>query len=214
MSDAPPFRYIVVEGVIGVGKTTLVRALADAFDARTVLEVFDENPFLADFYQEPKRYAFPTEMFFLLSRFHQQGTFSQEDLLQQVSVSDYLFEKCRIFAELTLEPGELDVFERSYRIFERQVPTPDLVVHLHAPVDVLLHRIANRGRDYEQEIDPGYLASLDSAYRALFARYVKAPVLSVDTREVDFREPEAVASLVDRIRRGDTTPIKGANLFG
>lgn len=209
----PPFRYIVVEGVIGVGKTTLVRALADAFDARTVLEVFDENPFLANFYADPKRYAFATEMFFLLLRYHQQGTFSQEDILQRVSVSDYLFEKCRIFAELTLEPAEFDVFERSYRIFERQVPTPDLVVHLHAPVDVLLHRIANRGRSFEHAIAPEYLANLDRAYRALFARYIKAPVLSIDTTELDFREPDVVAGLVERIRLGNTAPLKGASLF-
>ena len=197
MSSAP--RYIVVEGVIGVGKTTLVQALADALNALTVYEVFEENPFLEGFYRDRARYALSTEMFFLLSRFNQQELFAQEDLLQQFSVSDYLFEKCRLFAELTLNEAEASLFRRTYEILARQIPTPDLVVHLHAPIDVLLSRIAARGRSYEQDIDPEYLTELDRRYRALFSRYREAPVLSIDTTDVDFREPDAVARLVDRI---------------
>lgn len=204
MNQRTPFRYIVVEGVIGVGKTTLVRALAERLDARTVYEVFEENPFLEGFYRDRARYAFPTEMFFLLSRFNQQELFAQEDLLQQFSVSDYLFEKCRLFAELTLTEAEASLFRRTYEILERQIPDPDLVVHLHAPVDVLLGRIRERGRDYEKDIDPQYLADLDARYRALFARYDRAPVLSVDTSELDFRQPAAVDDLVAQILRGTT----------
>lgn len=208
MTHAPPYRYLVVEGVIGVGKTTLVRALAERLDARTVYEVFEENPFLEGFYRDRARFAFPTEMFFLLSRFNQQEVFAQEDLLQRFSVSDYLFEKCRLFAELTLNEAEAALFRRMYEILERQVPDPDLVVHLHAPVPVLLERIRARGRDYEQDIDPEYLANLDARYRALFARYDRAPVLSIDTSDVDFREPAVVDELVARILSGATGPVE------
>jgi deoxyguanosine kinase len=196
------FRYVVVEGVIGVGKTTLVRALEQRLRARTVYEVFEENPFLEGFYQDRARYAFPTEMFFLLSRFNQQEVFAQEDLLQQFSVSDYLFAKCRLFAELTLNTAEFELFARTYDILSRQVPTPDLVIHLHAPIDVLLERIAERGRSYEADIDPDYLRELDSRYRSLFKSYTGARVLSVDTSGIDFREVAAVEQLVEQVLTG------------
>ena len=202
-----PSRYIVVEGVIGVGKTTLVSALADRLDARTVYEVFEENPFLESFYTDRARYAFPTEMFFLLSRFNQQEVFAQEDLLQRFSVSDYLFEKCRLFSSITLSEAEMTLFDRVYEILRRQVPKPDLVVHLHAPVDVLMDRIHSRGRDYEQDMDPVYLASLHEQYNEMFARHEGA-VLSVDTTHVDFREPDVVDRLLQAITEGRTGPIE------
>ena len=195
-------RYIVVEGVIGVGKTTLVKALADRLDARTVFEVFDENPFLASFYDDPKRFAFSTEMFFLLSRYNQQELFSQEDLLRRFAVSDYLFDKCRLFARETLNEAELRLFDRMYEILVRDVPTPDLVLHLHAPLDTVLARIRERDRGYERDIDPGYLERLDTAYRAFFARYEAAPVWSIDTTAVDFRQPEVVDTLMQALSTG------------
>lgn len=201
-------RYIVVEGVIGVGKTTLVRALAERLDARTVYEVFDENPFLASFYDDRDRYAFPTEMFFLLSRFNQQELFAQEDLLQQYSVSDYLFEKCRLFSSITLSDAEMTLFDRMYEILRRQVPTPDLVIYLHAPVETLLERIADRGRDYEQSMDPAYLAQLSDRYGELIARYDAAPVLSVDTSDVDFRDAAMVDRLLDTVATGATGVVE------
>jgi len=186
----------VAEGVIGVGKTTLVNALAARLHARTVFEVFEENPFLRGFYADRARYAFSTEMFFLLSRFNQQETFAQEDLLQQHAVSDYLFQKCRLFAGLTLSDAELELFARVYGILERQVPVPDCVIHLTAPIEVLLERIASRGRDYEQSITGDYLRELDERYRTLFAGYSAAPVVTIDTTEVDFRDPEQVDRLL------------------
>lgn len=195
-------KYIVVEGVIGVGKTTLVRALSERLNARTVFEVFEENPFLEKFYVDRDRYAFPTEMFFLLSRFNQQEVFAQEDLLQQFSVSDYLFEKCRLFSSITLSDAEMTLFDRMYEILRRQVPVPDLVVHLHAPVETLLERIAARGRDYERGMDPEYLRELDRRYGELFARYDASPVLSIDTRDVDFRDDAMVDRLLDQIQNG------------
>lgn len=135
MSELPQLpRFMVAEGVIGVGKTTLIQALSSRLGARTVFEVFEENPFLRDFYQDQARYALSTEMFFLLSRFNQQELFAQEDLLQRHSVSDYLFEKCRLFAGLTLSSDEFALFSRVYEILARQVPKPDLVLYLTAPV--------------------------------------------------------------------------------
>jgi deoxyadenosine/deoxycytidine kinase len=193
---------MVAEGVIGVGKTTLIEALASRLGARTVFEVFEENPFLRDFYQDQARYALSTEMFFLLSRFNQQELFAQEDLLQRHSVSDYLFEKCRLFAGLTLSSDEFALFSRVYEILARQVPKPDLVLYLTAPVEVLMERIAARGRDYERSITADYLAELDLRYRSYFASYTDAPVLIVDTTRIDFRDTAQLEQLMARMATG------------
>ena len=206
--------YIVVEGPIGVGKTTLVHALAARLNARTVLEVFAENPFLPDFYRDRERFAFPTEMFFLLNRFKQQELFGQEDLVQRYSISDYLFEKCHLFAGVTLGELELALFQQTYDILSRQVPTPDLVIHLHAPVRVLVDRIQRRGRDYEAPIDTGYLAALDERYWALFADYTAAPVVSIDTTTVDFRRALPVDQLLELVSAGTRGPLEPSRLNG
>jgi deoxyadenosine/deoxycytidine kinase len=193
---------MVAEGVIGVGKTTLIEALSSRLGARTVFEVFEENPFLRDFYQDQARYALSTEMFFLLSRFNQQELFAQEDLLQRHSVSDYLFEKSRLFAGLTLSSDEFALFSRVYEILARQVPKPDLVLYLTAPVEVLMERIAARGRDYERSITADYLAELDLRYRSYFASYTDAPVLIVDTTRIDFRDTAQLEQLMARMATG------------
>src|SRR5690606_12825102 len=122
-------RYIIIEGPVGVGKTTLVNRLAERFHARTVLEIFEENPFLANFYKDRSRYAFQTEMFFLLSRYRQQEEFAQADLFSRLSISDYLFVKCRLFASLTLSDHELTLYDRMYSILSAQIPVPDVVIH-------------------------------------------------------------------------------------
>ena len=203
MSELPLLpRFMVAEGVIGVGKTTLIEALSSRLGARTVFEVFEENPFLRDFYQDQARYALSTEMFFLLSRFNQQELFAQEDLLQRHSVSDYLFEKCRLFAGLTLSSDEFALFSRVYEILARQVPKPDLVLYLTAPVEVLMERIAARGRDYERSITADYLAELDLRYRSYFASYSDAPVLIVDTTRIDFRDAAQLEQLMARMATG------------
>lgn len=186
--DAP--RYIVIEGPIGVGKTTLVTRLARAYQARTVLEVFDENPFLADFYADRDRYAFQTEMFFLLSRYRQQEQFAQDDLFGRLSVSDYLFTKCRLFASLTLNDHELSLYDRMYSILSTQVPSPDVVIHLTAPLDVLLSRIRQRGRSYERNMDPQYMERLRSMYQQFFSHYTATPLLEIDTSDLDFTSDE------------------------
>ncbi|MEZ4461469.1 MAG: deoxynucleoside kinase [bacterium] len=193
--DAP--RYIVVEGPIGVGKTTLVTRLAERYHARTVLEIFEENPFLANFYTDRSRYAFQTEMFFLLSRYRQQEDFAQEDMFSQMAVSDYLFVKCRLFASLTLSDHELSLYDRMYTILTSQVPKPDVVVHLHAPLDVLLGRINQRGRSYEKNMDAEYLDRLRSLYQQFFQHYEDTPLLELDTSDIDFsRDDQAVDDLL------------------
>ncbi|MBA2662046.1 MAG: deoxynucleoside kinase [Bradymonadaceae bacterium] len=204
-------RYIVIEGPIGVGKTTLVTRLAERLRARTVLEIFEENPFLANFYKDRSRYAFQTEMFFLLSRYRQQEEFAQTDLFSRISVSDYLFVKCRLFASLTLSDHELVLYDRMYSILTAQTPTPDVVVHLHAPLDSLLKRIASRGRSYEVDMDPLYIDRLRRMYHNYFGHYDQTPLVEIDTQDVDFsRDEQAIDELLDQVCKAYTaakTPV-------
>ena len=189
-------QYIVVEGPIGVGKTTLVTRLGELLSARTILEIFEENPFLSDFYRDRERHAFQTEMFFLLSRYKQQENFAQEDLFSRFSISDYLFVKCRLFASMTLSANESDLFDKVYSILTRDVPKPDLVIYLHAPVNELIGRINTRGRDYEQNFDANYLRNLLELYTDFFASYNDTPLLTVDTTGIDFRDDDSLQELL------------------
>lgn len=198
---SPLPRYIVVEGPIGVGKTTLAEGLAKRLNGRLLLEQFEENPFLQKFYEDKERFAFQTELFFLLSRHRQQEAFIQEELFTQHTISDYYFEKCRMFANITLDDHELSMFDETYQILSRNIPRPDLVVHLLAPIDVLLERIASRGRSYETEMSPEYLEQLCAIYHQEFSRNVSFPVIHLDTTHIDFRDPENIMRLMHLIQQ-------------
>lgn len=197
---AERLRYVAIEGCIGVGKTTLTRLLSDAFQARTVLEVVEENPFLPDFYRDKAAHAFKTQVFFLLSRFKQQEQLAQEDLFRKNTVADYLFDKDRIFAELTLSDSELALYHSVFTALIPQVRTPDVVIYLHAPMDIVLERIRRRGRAFEVDMDRGYLESLVAAYNRFFAEYPEAPggapTLIIDTEHLNFPDRDGDLEVV------------------
>lgn len=195
-------RYIVVEGPIGVGKTSLSNILSERYSARRILEVVEENPFLANFYEDRQKWAFQTQCFFLLSRFRQQQELFQQELFSSMTVSDYLFAKDRIFACLNLDGPELGLYERVFEALGPRVTKPDLVIYLQARLDVLLHRIKKRGREFERKFDAGYLESLVHAYNDFFAHYTETPLLVVDTSDIDFVHNEGDReNLLDAIQR-------------
>jgi deoxyguanosine kinase len=196
------FRYIVIEGPIGVGKTSLARLLAKELNARCVLEKAEENPFLPHFYLDRKKYAFQAQIFFLLNRFQQQKEIAQLDLFNQVTLCDYLFEKDKLFATLNLDDHELALYEQIFQLLNIQLPTPDLVIYLQAKPDVLLHRIRSRNNPYEKEIDFEYLKSLTDAYNYYFFHYDQTPLLVVNTSEIDFvNRKEDFGQLVREIKQ-------------
>ncbi len=178
--------YVVVEGVIGAGKTTMARMLAGRAGGRVVLEEFEENPFLDRFYTDRDRWAFQTQLAFLASRFKQQKALATRDLFVPHVVSDYTFDKDRIFAHVTLTGDEVRLYETLYGIMEPSAPVPDLVVYLRSSVDRLLHNVALRGRSYESNMDRAYLAELVEAYDQYFFHYTKSPLLIVDASRIDF----------------------------
>ncbi len=181
-----PWPYIVVEGVIGVGKTSLTKLLATRSGGRCNLEVVEENPFLPLFYKDRAAYAFQTQIFFLLSRFRQQQSLGQPELFNTQLVSDYLFAKDKIFATLNLADEELVMYHQLADILEQKVLKPDLVIYLQARTEVLLQRIKWRGRSFESDMEPEYLDALNGAYSYFFHHYKDSPLLVVNTDNLDF----------------------------
>lgn len=194
--------YIVIEGVIGVGKTSLAKILAEKINARVVLEEVEENPFLEDFYRDPARFAFQVQIFFLLSRYRQQMEFPQQDLFQQKTVSDYLFDKDKIFAYINLNEKELSLYERLWSFLYKDVPRPDLVIYLQANTETLMYRIRERNRSYEQDISSEYIQRLNEAYNYFFFHYTESPLLVVNTAKIDFvHNPDDLEDLLEQIRK-------------
>ena len=185
MSNKEGPRYIVVEGPIGAGKTSLARRLAAHFGSDLVLEQAEENPFLERYYRDPKRFALPVQLFFLFQRARQIQDMRQDDLFNPVRVGDFLLDKDRLFAELTLAPDELALYQQTFEHLAIDAPRPDLVVYLQAPADVLLRRVRKRGIDYEQFIDADYLERIADAYTRYFHGYSASPLLIVNAREIN-----------------------------
>jgi deoxyguanosine kinase len=195
--------YIAIEGVIGVGKTTLARLLAPAFDADLLLEVFEENPFLSDFYSDRQRYAFQTQIFFLLSRYHQQRRGVTAILEAGKSLlSDYTFAKDSLFARINLRGDELDMYCRVHEALAEKIPMPDLLVYLSADTNILMQRIALRDRSYERNMELSYIEELNRAYEKFFSQpYDDTPVLTIDTNPLDFvHYPKHLSLIENRIR--------------
>lgn len=182
--STPP-RYIAVEGVIGAGKTTLANLLAQRHGARLVCEEFEDNPFLPKFYSNPTRYAFQTQLAFLASRFKQQQVLSHHDLFHETVISDYLFEKDRIFARLNLDEDELQLYDSIYQVMTGIAVKPDLTIYLQCSVERLMKNIKNRGREYEKQISEGYLSELSEAYNHFFHHYNRSPLIIVNVSETD-----------------------------
>jgi deoxyguanosine kinase len=197
--------YIAIEGPIGVGKTSLAQALGLRIGARIVLEDTDSNPFIARFYQDAEKYAFPVQLYFLLTRYNQQRQLAQQDLFAQATVSDYLLAKDRIFAQLNLDPDELVLYEGVYRLLDGNLAKPDLVVYLRARVEVLAERLRKRNRSFERHISMEYLERVSAAYRDFFFYYEETPLLVVDSSEIDFvADPGDLEDLLREIDRTST----------
>jgi deoxyguanosine kinase len=206
MANDTPHRFIAVEGPIGVGKTSLAKRLATSLAAQAVLEEAAQNPFLERFYRNPRAGALPAQLYFLLQRAQQLAALKQQDLFSPVRVADYLLEKDRLFARVTLDDAEYALYEQLYAKLDIQVPKPDLVVYLQAPVDVLLERIARRGVAYEQYIDRGYLERLNQAYARFFHEFDSAPLLIVNAASIDpianQRDYDELLAAIKRMSRG------------
>jgi len=193
--------YLAIEGVIGVGKTSLARLLQSAFSAEVLLEVFEENPFLSDFYGDRARYAFQTQLFFLLSRYHQQRRAVPEALASGPLVADYTFAKDALFAGINLTGDELELYHRLHDALADKIPLPDLIVYLRAPTDLLMRRIAQRGRTYETHMERTYIADLNRAYDDFFNHHTQTPVLMVEAEPLDFvHNPADLEFVTARIR--------------
>lgn len=199
-------RYMVVEGPIGVGKTSLVKKLAASYGSDVLLEKPEENPFLERFYGDPEAYALPTQLFFLFQRSRQVEVLKQADMFRSSIVADFMIDKDQLFARVNLQPDEYRLYEQVYAQLSIELPTPDLVIYLQAPVDVLMDRIYRRGIDYEQRVERNYLARLVESYTDYFYHYRAAPLLMVNAAEVNFVDSDSdfrmLLEYIDKTRSG------------
>ena len=201
--------YVAIEGVIGVGKTTLARLLQPAFNAEILLEVFEENPFLSDFYADRERYAFQTQIFFLLSRYHQQRRTVYDLIASGKNLfADYTFAKDALFAQINLKGDELDMYYKVHEALAEKIQKPDLLVYLQASTDTLMQRIAFRDRTYERQMERSYIDDLNHAYDAFFAKpFDHTPVLTIETNNLNIvQNPEHLKLIENRIRQSLSLP--------
>jgi deoxyguanosine kinase len=197
--------YIAIEGVIGAGKTSLARLLAERMNANLVFEASEENPYLEDFYRDPRRFGFQLQLFFLITRYRQLLNIPQRDLFHSHLIADYLFAKDKIFAYLNLERRDLILYEKVATLMEKELPKPDLAIYLQSSTDRLIEHIRQRNRKYERNISPDYIRQLNEAYNTYFFHYKETPLLVVNTSEIDFvRNAE---DLEDLIRQIENPPV-------
>ena len=202
--------HIAVEGTIGVGKTSLANILGERLEAKLILEEFEENPFLVDFYKDAERFAFQTQLFFLLSRYRQQQELQQTDLFTKALISDYMFIKDRLFAALNLNDKEMGLYNSVAQILEKNVSSPDMVIFLQSDTDRLMLNIKKRGREYEKSIDWKYIDALNQIYNEFFFRYDKNPLLIINTNDIDFvHNKNDLEEIIEFIR----TPGEGTRYF-
>ena len=202
--------YIALEGPIGVGKTSLAQMLSRELSTRLVLEDFEDNPFLSDFYNDPERFAFQTQLFFLLQRYRQQQELRQVDMFQKLLVTDYMFVKDRLFASLNLNEKEMQLYDTVANLLERNVIKPDLVIYLQADTDLLMENIAKRGRRMEKNITWEYIDALNQVYTEYFFRYQETPLVIINTNNIDFvNNKNDLKEVINYIRQ----PVSGTKFF-
>ena len=202
--------HIAIEGTIGVGKTSLAGILGDRLEAKLILEEFEENPFLVEFYKDSDRFAFQTQLFFLLSRYRQQQQLQQTDLFTKTLISDYMFVKDRLFAALNLDDKEMSLYNTVARILEKNVASPDMVIFLQSDTDRLMQNIKLRGREYEKLIDWKYIDALNQMYNEYFFRYDDSPLIIINTNDIDFvNNKDDLEEIIEFIR----TPGEGTRYF-
>ncbi len=214
MEEEKKIRYIAIEGVIGVGKTSLARKLAERINAKLILENFEDNPFLEKFYQDPPRYAFHTQMYFLMSRYKQLQELKQSDMFHEYTVADYIFEKDKIFAYLNLQDDELKLYEKIVTLIERTIIVPDLVIYLQSSLDRILQNISTRGRSIEKDLKKDYLKDLNEGYNYFFFRYKATKVMIVNSTEIDFvNNDKDFEDLIGEILKPDHSSMEFYNPF-
>jgi len=202
--------HIAVEGTVGVGKTSMAKVLGERLDAKLILEEFEENPFLSEFYDDPVRFAFQTLLFFLLQRYQQQQELRQVDMFHNLLISDYMFIKDRLFASLNLDEKEISLYDSIANMLERNVINPDLIIYLQADTSTLMKNIAKRGRDFEENISYDYINALNEIYTEYFFRYNETPLVIINTNHIDFVNNSAdLDQVIDYIRQ----PVSGTKFF-
>jgi deoxyadenosine/deoxycytidine kinase len=202
--------YIAIEGPIGVGKTSLAKLLSKRLNAKLILEKFEDNPFLSEFYDDPARFAFQTQLFFLLQRYQQQQDIRQVDMFHNLLISDYMFIKDRLFASLNLDDKEMNLYDSIANMMERNVINPDLIIYLQADTSTLMKNIDKRARDFENNISYDYINALNEIYTEYFFRYNDTPLVIINTNNIDFvNNADDLDQVIEYIRQ----PVSGTKFF-